>query len=118
MMGSRLRAGCKWQKQCNHGNDSTHTVFLRLLGDGDRDAIKGRVIQWMVTASGSTMSRGQFGRSRLRETPSGQNVAKECSNNNEICAYAWNVRAGVYCAQCSIVDRQRAASAIKINRIA
>jgi len=28
---------------------------------------------------------------RLKGAMRGRNVAKECSNNNEICCYAWNI---------------------------
>jgi hypothetical protein len=41
MMSSRFRARGKCQKQRNHGNDSTHTVFLRTI-DGKAIAVRSK----------------------------------------------------------------------------
>jgi hypothetical protein len=44
-------------------------------------------------AAASTIGPAAHLANRLRGTMRGQNVAKECSNNNEICPDAWNPRA-------------------------
>lgn len=80
----------------------------------DRQAIKRPRDQVMIGfPAASTMSRNASGPC-LKETARGRNVAGECSNNNEICRYAWNPfegshGPGIYFALCSEVNRQRAA---------
>jgi hypothetical protein len=82
----------------------------------DRQAIKRPRDQVMIGfPAASTMSRNASGPC-LKETARGRNVAGECSNNNEICGYAWNPfegshGPGIYCALCSEVNRRRAAKA-------